>query len=208
MPPNHLPSAQTIELWPQFTLERPIKILVSGCLAGMRVGYDGSTYGAHPHIAKLLDLPNVQAIPFCPEDYSFGTPRAVCDIHGGTGYDVLDGRASVIASDGRDWTDGMIAAAHRMLGLARRSGIHLAILMDISAACGSQVIYDGPRSNGVYQAAQGVCAALLIRNGIPVVSQRDFRTLHAIGRKLNSTAPDRDDVVDHHESAWYRSYFG
>lgn len=39
----------------------------------------------------LLDLPNVRAVDFCPEDDAFGTPCATPDIHGGNGFDVLDG---------------------------------------------------------------------------------------------------------------------
>jgi hypothetical protein len=74
--PAHLPSADMIASWPEFTPDRPLQMLVSGCLAGVAVGADGSTYGAHPHIAELMCLPNVKATPFCPEDFSFGTPRA------------------------------------------------------------------------------------------------------------------------------------
>jgi hypothetical protein len=33
-------------------------------------------------------MPNVQVFNFCPEDFSFGTPRALCNIHGGDGFDV------------------------------------------------------------------------------------------------------------------------
>lgn len=80
-------------------------------------------------------------------------------------------------------------------------------LWDISASGGSQVIYAGQRTHKNYQAAQGVCAALLVQNGIPVVSQRDFRTLYRIERKLCPGLPEREDLIDHHESAWYTGYF-
>ena len=61
----------------------------------------------------------------------------------------------------------MIKAADKMLEIAQKEAIELAILMDISAACGSQVIYDGNRlsENKVYQIGAGVSAAQLIRNG-------------------------------------------
>jgi uncharacterized protein YbbK (DUF523 family) len=207
--PSHLPSADVIAAWPDFTPARPLRILVSGCLAGLSVGADGSSYGSHPHIAELIALPNVKAFPFCPENFSFGTPRATCDIHGGDGHDVLAGRARVLIPGGDDWTDGMIAGAREMLRIARQSDADLALLMDMSAACGSQVISRGFRSRtGTrYQASQGVCAALLTQEGIPVVSQRDFKTLHAIRRKLDPRLPARDDLRDHHEGDWYRDYF-
>jgi uncharacterized protein YbbK (DUF523 family) len=205
--PAHLPSADRIAGWPQFSPDRPLRILVSGCLAGLAVGADGSTYGIHPHIAELMRLPNVQATPFCPENFSFGTPRVVCDIHGGSGHDVLAGRARVLTPKGEDWTDGMVAAAHEMLRIARESHADLAILMDMSAACGSQVIHNGPRPGAPYQAAQGVCAALLAQEGVPVVSQRDFSTLDRIRCKLDPERKPTPNLRDHHETEWYRSYF-
>jgi uncharacterized protein YbbK (DUF523 family) len=205
--PAHLPSADTIARWPQFTPDRPLRILVSGCLAGLAVGADGSSYGAHPHIAEIMRLPNVKATPFCPENFSFGTPRAVCDIHGGDGHDVLAGRARVLTPRGDDWTDGMIAAAHEMLRIARQNLVDLAVLMDMSAACGSQVIYGGTRRGAPYRAAQGVCAALLVQENIPVVSQRDFKTLDQIRCKLDPEWKPTPAVHDHHETEWYRGYF-
>ena len=105
----------------------------------------------------------VLVIPFCPnaKNFAFGTPRETPDIHGGDGHDVLDGRARVLSESGEDWTEGMIAAAHHMLEIARANEVRLAVLMDISAACGSQVIYRGARSTAAHQIGQGVCAALL-----------------------------------------------
>ncbi len=125
----------------------------------------------------------------------------------GDGHDVLDGRARVLSESGEDWTEGMIAAAHHMLEIARANEVRLAVLMDISAACGSQVIYRGARSTAAHQIGQGVCAALLVRNGVPVVSQRDFKTLNAIFRKLDGKSGVRPELTDHHEIEWYRTYF-
>ncbi len=205
---NHLPSRKTIESWPEFTPSRPLRMLVSACLAGIPVGFDGSTYGTHNEIAEIIALPNVKAVTFCPEDFAFGTPRDICDIQGGDGHDVLAGRARVVSAVGEDWTDRMIEAAQKMLRIAHENACEVAVLMDISAACGSQVIYAGARPEARYQSSQGVCAALLIESGIPVISQRDFKTLYYIKRKLQPQLPHRDDLRDHHESEWYRNYFG
>jgi uncharacterized protein YbbK (DUF523 family) len=146
-------------------------------------------------------------VPFCPEDFAFGTPREIPDIDGGNGFDVLDGRARVISSSGQDWTTAMLDAAEAMRELAHREQVRLALLMDISAACGSQVIYLGNRRGGVYQAGQGVCAALLIRDGIPVVSQRDHRTLDRIIGILDPSYEPDTSACDHHESEWYVTNF-
>ncbi|HTB75243.1 MAG TPA: DUF523 domain-containing protein [Polyangiaceae bacterium] len=203
----HLLEESTVLAWPDFTPERPLRILTSGCLAGRRCGVDGSTYGEHPIAAALLALPNVRAVDFCPEDFAFGTPRDTPNLYGGDGFDALDGRARVLTDAGDDWTAGMLRAAHIMLERAQAHDVRLALLMDVSAACGSQVIYDGPRHLRTYRAGPGVAAALLIRAGIPVVSQRDLRTLGFISERLGRPDLAPPGGRDHHESDWYRQYF-
>ncbi len=207
--PSHLPSDSEIASWPTFTSDHPLELLVSACLTGVPCGVDGSSYGApFPHTSHLLHLPNVHVVGFCPEDFAFGTPRATPEIHGGNGFDVLDGTARVLSDSGEDWTVQMIGAAETMLRVAQANDIRLALLMDISAACGSQVIYDGPRSAGRHQAGQGVCAALLIRHGIKVLSQRDHRTLEVLLNKLDATHQADPASRDHHETPWYVETFG
>jgi uncharacterized protein YbbK (DUF523 family) len=206
---EHLPTEQEISSWPSFTEEQPLEVLVSGCLLGLPCGVDGSSYGApYVHTDRLIQLPNVHVVSFCPEDFAFGTPRQTPDIHGGNGFDVLDGTAEVLSSGGEDWTEGMLTAARAMAALARDNHVRLALLMDISAACGSQVIYDGFRSQQRYQVGQGVCAALLIRNGIKVVSQRDYRTLDRLLSKLDLAHLPSPSARDHHETEWYVDTFG
>jgi uncharacterized protein YbbK (DUF523 family) len=204
-----LPTKKEIESLPAFTKERPMKILVSACLAGELCGVDGTSNGDAYWIKRLISLPNVKAVTFCPEHFSFGTPRNLPDIHGGNGFDVLDGKARVITDKGEDWTSGFLTAAREMLNLAKNNRIDLAILMDMSAACGSQVISDGCRvtPDRKYQKGPGVGAALLMRNGFRVVSQRDYRTLEHVHYKLDPSHPVAENTLDHHETDWYRTYF-
>ena len=91
-----------------------------------------------------------------------------------------------------------------MLAFAQTSGVELAILTDTSAACGSQVISDGCRLVEVrrHQKGVGVATALLLEAGIPVVSQRDFRTLAKLRARLEPGYVPPDDARDHHENAW------
>ena len=206
---GHLPSEIEIREWPTFTLEHPLRLLASACLRGARCGFDGSSYGApFSHTEDLFQRPNVHVVTFCPEDFAFGTPRAIPDIHGGDGFDVLDGKAKVVSDTGEDWTGSMLDAAYAMLMKAQDGDVRLALLTDISAACGSEIIYWGARSRGQHQAGQGVCAALLIRNGIKVFSQRDGRTLDRILCKLDPSRPSNPDARDHHETEWYVEKFG
>lgn len=190
--------------------ENPLRILVSACLTGITCGYDGSANGEYPSVLKLLKYKNVQLVRFCPEEFSFGSPREMCDIHGGTGDDVLDGKAKVLTESGIDWTEGMITASQKMLEVARAQDIELAVMMDVSAACGSQVIYDGNRfaENKVYQVGAGVAAAMLMRAGFKVVSQRDYASLELLYSKIDPCHRVNIEALDHHEIGWYKEYFG
>lgn len=191
------------------TPEHPLRILMSACLAGITCGWDGTANGEYPSALKLLHYDTVRIIKFCPEEYSFGSPREMCDIHGGTGFDVLDGKARVMAENGEDWTAGMILASEKMLAIAQREQVEVAVMMDISAACGSQVIYSGSRfaENKVYQVGAGVCAAQLMRHGFQVISQRDFASLEIVYAKVDPMHRIRTEALDHHETTWYKAYF-
>jgi len=187
----------------------PLRILMSACLAGVKCGYDGSSNGEYPSALKLLDYPTVKIVQFCPEEFSFGSPREMCDIHGGTGLDVLNGKAKVLSDSGIDWSQGMVKASEKMLEIARKENIELAVMMDVSAACGSQVIYDGNRFavNKLYQIGAGVCAAQLMRHGFKIISQRDYLSLEHLYAKLDPQYIVNTETKDHHQIDWYKQYF-
>ena len=186
------------------TAADPWRVLVSGCLAGWACGVDGTDYGLGVKLADLLPLPTFRALPFCPEQHALGTPRTMPDIHGGDGVDVLAGRAKVLDQHGADLTAKMIEGGRAMLAYAREVGAELAILTDMSAACGSQVISDGCRLVEArrYQKGVGVATAVLLEAGIAVVSQRDFHTLALLRARLEPGYVPPTDARDHHEHAW------
>ncbi len=200
--PIGLPSVGRIAELPR----DPLRILVSACLGGRPCGVDGTCYGKYSSVDALLALPNVAATLVCPEEQAFGTPRSTCNIIKGDGFDVLAGRARVVTHEGADWTDKLMAAADRMVKLALEKKIDLALLMDISAACGSSVIYDGHRDLKNYRHGVGVCTARLIEAGIPVLSQRDLFSLEHLHKHLN---PDHIVAAarDHYRGQWYQEYF-
>lgn len=185
-------------------------MLLSGCMAGMQCGVDGTDYGFGGVMDVFFASPLAVAYPFCPEDVGLGTPRGWPDIHGGDGMDVLDGNARVLDQDGNDQTLGMLTGAEAMTVFARQTRIDLAILMDMSGACATQVISDGSRfrEDRVYRRGVGVAAASLLRAGVPVVSQRDFRSLDALLACLDPAHTLNPDALDHHETPWFREYFG
>lgn len=210
LPLPHHPSAELIASWPDFTPDAPLRLLVSGCLNGMPCGVDGTSYGNYPLAKHILSLPNVRALPFCPEERAFGTPRETPNVHGGNGHDVLDGTRRVhMDTDAMpDVTEGLVREARNMAAFAIDRGAHLALMMDISGACGSTCIYDGRRKDKRYLRGPGVAGAAVMRAGFPVVSQRDERTWRAVLDKLGGllNAP-LTDGLDHHEREWYRAYF-
>jgi uncharacterized protein YbbK (DUF523 family) len=186
------------------TSDAPLRVLVSGCIAGWGCGVDGTDYGMKGALADILERPNVRAFPFCPEQHALGTPRSMPDLHGGDGVDALAGRASVLDEHAADLTAKMIEGARAMVKLALENDVELALLTDMSAACGSQVIslgcrFDKPRR---FQKGVGVATAMLLEAGIHVVSQRDFRTLELLRQCLDPGHAPNAEARDHHEHPW------
>lgn len=186
------------------TAEEPLRVLVSGCLAGWPCGVDGSDYGLGAGLRDVLALPTLLPFPFCPEQHAIGTPRTTPDIHGGDGFDVVAGCAKVFDEHGVELTTKMLDGARAMLAFAREHRVELALLTDMSAACGSQVLSDGCRllPERRFQKGVGVATALLLEAGIPIVSQRDFRTLERLRARLSRGYAERTDARDHHEHPW------
>ena len=143
-------------------------VLVSACLAGMAVRYDGSS-NPDDVVARLVAAG--RAVLVCPEvDGGLGTPRPRAEILDGTGDDVLDGKARVVTEGGVDVTDAYVRGAERALEAARKAGATAAILKSRSPSCGTGQIYDGS-FEGELRQGDGVTAALLRRNGIVVTTE-------------------------------------
>lgn len=146
-------------------------ILVSSCLAGMKVRYNG-TDRLDERIRQLVE--EKKAVMVCPELLGgFQTPRPPAEIIGGTGEDVLDGWARVVDQFGHDVTDMYVSGAMETLKIAREVGATTVVLKENSPSCGSGFIYNGTFS-GEKTAGTGVTTALLRRNGIHVLSEEEF----------------------------------
>ncbi len=158
------------------------KILISACLAGLPVRYNGS---AKPLIHDAVERWKAEGrlVTLCPElAGGFQVPRPPAEIENGlNGDDVLDGRARVLEISGVDVSAAYIDGARIALDVARENGCRHALLIDGSPSCGSGFVYDGSFS-GRKHAGQGVTAAFLRRNGITVYSDREVDQLvDAIG---------------------------
>lgn len=149
-------------------------ILVSSCLAGMKVRYNG-TDCLDAGIQRLLEDNKATAV--CPELLGgFSTPREPAEIIGGDGYDVLEGRAKVMDRSGEDVTELYLGGAQLTLEKARELGARAVVLKENSPSCGSTMIYNGEFS-GRKMAGDGVTTALLRKHGIVVLSEETMADL-------------------------------
>jgi uncharacterized protein YbbK (DUF523 family) len=146
-------------------------ILVSSCLAGLEVRYNG-THSLNNKIRKLVE--ENKAITICPELIGgFSTPREPAEIIGGNGEDVLDGKAKVVDKSGKDVTELYIKGAYATLKKAKEINATIVVLKENSPSCGSSMIYNGEFIDKKIVGI-GVTSALLKRNGLKVISEEQF----------------------------------
>ena len=116
------------------------KILVSACLLGNPVRYDGRSKTLHNSDLDAL-LAQDRIISFCPEVAGgLPVPRAAAEIQAGDGNDVITGQARVSTADGADVTDFFLAGAQQALALCRKHDITVAVLTESSPSCGSGLV--------------------------------------------------------------------
>lgn len=145
--------------------------LVSACLLGVPVAYDGQGR----LVAPLLEwAAQGRLIPICPEVAGgLPIPRPTAEIVGGSGEDALDGQARVMTQEGQEVTEAYLRGARLALETAQRFGAVGAVLKARSPSCGPSQIYDGTHS-GRLVSGQGVTAALLRRAGLEIVTGREW----------------------------------
>ncbi|MCY8826969.1 2-thiouracil desulfurase family protein [Bacillus atrophaeus] len=146
-------------------------ILVSSCLAGIECRYNGS-HAASQKIRRLIE--ENKAMMACPELLGgFTTPREPAEIIGGTGEDVLSGKAKIFTASGEDVTDLYVEGAAKTLAYAEKIQASAVILKENSPSCGSSFIYNGDFS-GQKIAGNGVTSALLKQAGYRVISEHQL----------------------------------
>jgi len=149
------------------------KILVSACLLGCKVRYNGCAVNVDSSHFEALSL-TYELVPFCPEvQAGLPTPRPAAEIQGGAGDAVLQGAARVVGIDNIDVSDYFCRGAQMALTCCVDEEIEIAILNESSPSCGSSRIYDG-HFNGKKKAGMGVTAALLDQHGVRLYSQHNI----------------------------------
>ena len=140
------------------------KILISACLIGDKVRYDGKS-NYNPKIQNLLE--KYELVPFCPEvEGGLSIPRIPCERYNG----------KVINKDGKNVTKYFEKGADLALNICQYLGIRIAILKENSPSCGTKKVYNG-KFEGKLISGEGVTAELLKRKGIKVISEEEIDSL-------------------------------
>lgn len=138
-----------------------MKIMVSACLMGQDVKYNGS----NNYSTKVMDyVTGHEVIAVCPEMLGgLPVPRKPGEIVNGV----------VLNEDGTSVDREYRSGAEAALEIAAKEGVDLVILQSRSPSCGVNQIYDGTFSGRKIQGS-GVFAQLLKNNGFKVLDVEDL----------------------------------
>lgn len=137
------------------------KILVSACLLGDKVRYDGKG-NYHPNIKYILE--NFDVIPFCPEvEGGLPIPRIPSEIKGN----------DVINKEGKNVTRNFVEGANKALNIVSYFHITTAILKENSPSCGVHKIHDGNFTNKLID-GEGITTKLLKQHGVNVINEEEI----------------------------------
>lgn len=146
-----------------------MKILVSACLLGEKVRYDGGD----SRQTGLLETWQAEGrmIPLCPEVAGgLPVPRPPAEIQ-------PDGR--IINIEHEDVSDAFERGARKALELCKKHGIQIAILKEGSPSCGSSLINNG-NFDRTKIPGKGTTTRLLEANGIRVFSEKELDQVVAL----------------------------
>jgi uncharacterized protein YbbK (DUF523 family) len=144
-------------------------IVVSACLLGEQVRYDGG----HKYTAAAVDAlggdQRVVVLPLCPEILGrMGCPRPAIHFSVGDGSSLAAGATTLVVDDaGNDHTAALYRGATLADALAKSAGAQSALLKERSPSCGISHVH-GP--DGV-QPGMGAFAAYLASRGLPLQNE-------------------------------------
>ena len=154
-----------------------MKLLVSSCLLGEPVRYDGQAKGVDG-IKKLAQTHEL--ISFCPEvSGGLPVPRQASELKG-SAINILQGdEGGVFTKEGTDFTKAFLQGAEKALALCKQHSIKVAILKERSPSCGANFVYDGTHQGRVIP-GQGITATFLKQHGIKVFTEDNFEALETL----------------------------
>lgn len=157
-----------------------MKILISSCLLGEDVRYDGDnssiaynssfTFSQKELFMDMLCENEIYS--FCPEVFGgLPIPREAAEI-------ISTKKPFIVhTKEQKDVTINFLVGAKGALELCKEEGIKVALLKSKSPSCGNEMIYDGTFSENLIE-AQGLTAKLLIENNISVFNENQLEKLH------------------------------
>lgn len=164
-----------------------MKILISSCLLGENVRYDGGnssiTLGAKFTFSQkelFMDiLCENEIYSFCPEvSGNLLTPRQAAEI-------VSSNKPfKVETKEGLDVSINFLLGAKNALELCQSEKIKVALLKSKSPSCGNIEIYDGTFSNRLVE-GKGLTARLLSENGITIFNEKQLEQLNSFIKKAS-----------------------
>ena len=156
-----------------------MKILISSCLLGEDVRYDGnnSSVALNPNFSfsskeLFMDiLCDNEIYSFCPEVAGgLGVPRISSEI-------VKNDKPFIVKNkEGLDVTINFLIGAKKALDICNEEGIQVALLKANSPSCGNISIYDGTFTTNLVE-GQGLTAKLLKENKIEIFNETQLKEL-------------------------------
>lgn len=145
------------------------KILISACLLGQQVRYDGHhCLLSHPTITRWQT--EGRLLPVCPEVLGgLPTPRPPAEIISRTPLKIATATSLNV-------TAAFVNGAHQAQEIARQHNVLCALLKSRSPSCGRDQIYSG-QFDGTLIQGNGVSAEILARAQIPVFSELELDLL-------------------------------
>lgn len=140
------------------------KILISACLFGDLVRYDGKPIEFEdPLFLKWKE--EGRLISFCPETFGgLEVPRSDCQRLGDRVFNRL----------GEDVTAAFVKGSLEAVRIAKENKVAFAIMKERSPTCGSSIIYDGSFS-GKRIPGEGMATEMLRQAGVLVFNEENLQ---------------------------------
>ncbi len=156
-----------------------MKILISSCILGEDVRYDGensaiayNNSSSFKEKELFMDILCEHAVySFCPEiSAGLSIPRDPAEIISSTKP------FKILTNKNEDVTINFLIGAKNTLELCKEEGIEVALLKSKSPSCGNDGIYNGTFS-GELISGKGMTAKLLEENGVKVFNEKQIEEL-------------------------------
>ena len=148
----------------------PQKIIISACLLGDDVKYDGTNNSIlnDPLIQKLIELDML--IKICPEvEGGLPIPRPKAEIIGNKVQNIQK----------IDVTQQFLLGAQKICEIAQKNSVKIAILKSKSPSCGKDFVYDGSFSKVLIN-GDGLSVRALKKMGVKVFSENELKKVEKI----------------------------